>query len=334
MSRSRAVAVGIAAPVLSLLLWGTAVEPRFLLDIQRHEVELPALSAEWSGATVALLADLQVGMWWHNRGMIGKAVDAALDADADLILIAGDFVYAPDTAVVDEAVSLVRPLGDAGIPVLAVFGNHDFSMMSHSSRVRLEIARYLEERLRDVGIRVLENESVAISGREAGALLHVAGVGSAWAGRSDPEEALADVPAGAPRILLMHNPVAFREISSGRAPLTLAAHTHGGQVRLPGLPSESWLHIARPREVVADGWAADTIGRPGNRLYVNRGLGFSRLPLRLFCRPELTLITLRGGAGTPSWRDSAQVVEPEARDGALAGGGLFRSPLSAERLRP
>ena len=145
---------------------------------------------------------------------------------------------------------------------------------------------------------MLENEAVPVALSEGGEPLYVAGIGSAWAERSRPAAALAAVPAGAARIVLAHNPIVYRELPPNAAPLTLAAHTHGGQIRLPLTPSESWLHIARSREVVADGWAVDSVGQAGNRLYVNRGIGFSLVPLRIFCRPELTLFTLRQAEGT------------------------------------
>lgn len=155
------------------------------------------------------------------------------------------------------------------------------------------IAAHLQERLEAAGIEVLENESVHLE--KAGQILHLVGVGSVWAERSRPEVALAGVPPDAPRLVFMRNPVAFRELPPHTAPVVLAAHTHGGQIRLPFFPSESWLDIARSREVIADGWAVDSIGAPGNRVYVNRGIGFSVLPLRFFCRPELTIVTLRKG---------------------------------------
>ena len=59
----------------------------------------------------------------------------------------------------------------------------------------------------------------------------------------------------------------------------------------------SWLDIVREGEVVADGWALDTLGAANNRLYVNRGVGFSTFPVRINCRPELTTITLRRARG-------------------------------------
>ncbi len=72
----------------------------------------------------------------------------------------------------------------------------------------------------------------------------------------------------------------------------MAGHTHGGQVRIPFLPEWSWLTYAVEDEVHADGWI-DGYGAPGNRLYVNRGIGFGTAPIRVNCPPEVTVFTLR-----------------------------------------
>ena len=298
MSALKWIGGALLAAVLLLLVWGAVIEPRYLLDTQAHEAEVPHLPSAWEGGTVALLADLQVGMWMGNTGMVERAVEEALEADPALVLFAGDFVYKPDSATVRRAVALVQPLADAGVPVVAVLGNHDYSMMEKTSEARGAMAGYLASRLEAAGIRVLENEAVPVVLREGGEALYVVGIGSAWAERSRPAAALANVPPNAARIVLMHNAVAYRELPPNTAPLALAAHTHGGQIRLPLTPSESWLAIAQPREVVADGWAEDSIGQAGNRLYVNRGIGFSVVPLRIFTRPELTLLTLRPSRGT------------------------------------
>lgn len=294
MSRRKHIAIGSIALVglaALVLIWGMAVEPRFLLDVEETEATVPGLAAAWEGQRVALVADLQVGMWWDNTGMVRRAVDEALEARPALALIAGDFVYEPDSSKVRLAVDLVRPLAEAGIHTYAVLGNHDYALGAPDGEPNTRIAAYLEEQLESAGIVVLENESVGVD--RDGAALYVAGIGSDWADRSDPMAALSGIPEGAPRVVFMHNPVAFRDIPAHRAPAAFAAHTHGGQIRVPYTPSESWLHIAKQREVIADGWAADTTGAEGNRAYVNRGIGFSVVPIRLFCRPELTLITLR-----------------------------------------
>lgn len=302
----------LLAGFVLLLLWGSAVEPRFLLDVQIHDAPIPELPTSWEGRMVALLADLQVGMWWDNTRMVEKAVARALDAGPDLILIAGDFVYKPDSTVVREAVALVAPLTRGNAPVVAVLGNHDYSLTKPDDEPREELAAYLAAELEGAGITVLENEAIAVgAGGEAG--LWIAGIGSEWAGRNRPLDALSAAPDGAVHIALMHNPVAFREMPAASGVLSLAGHTHGGQVRLPVFATESWLDIARPREVVADGWAADSIGAPGNQLYVNRGLGFSAVPVRIMCKPELTLLTLRRSESV-SPQDATEPGEPDIEE--------------------
>ena len=287
----------LLAALALLLVYGVFVEPRLLLDTEAFEAEVPNLPDAWDGQTVALLADFQVGMWLENDGMVEEALEEALDADPALLLIAGDFLYKPDSARADRAIAMLQPALDAGVPVVAVLGNHDYSLMKKDSAERPPIAEYLQARLEAAGVRVLQNEAAGIEAPSGGSPLYVAGIGSVWAENSDPAAALAGVPAGAARLVLMHNPESFREIAAGEAPLAFGAHTHGGQIRvIPGAAS-SWLDIVRKGEVVADGWAADSIGAARNRLYVNRGIGFSTVPIRINCRPELTLATLRRARG-------------------------------------
>lgn len=281
--------------VLLLILYGAVIEPRVLLDEQYVEAELPGLPPEWDSKQVALLADFQIGMWWDNRGMVSKAVDRIIENRAEMVLIGGDFVYKPDSAKVKEAVNLVRPLVEANIPVYAVLGNHDYSLMKKESNSRPEMANYLTRELEEAGIVVLRNESINIG--TVADPLHLVGIDSEWADNSDPASAMQGIAPDEARIIFMHNPVAYRDFKANTAPLTLAGHTHGGQLRIPLLPSESWLDIARDREVVAEGWSSDKIDKAGNRLYVNRGIGFSLIPVRLFCRPELTLITIKQANG-------------------------------------
>lgn len=303
MKTFKTAAGTVVVSVLLLAAYGVAVEPRFFLDTESHRVEIPDLPADWQGRRVALIADLQIGMWWDNVGMVRKTIRKIISARPALVVIAGDFVYKADSTVVREAVSLVRPLAQAGLPTVAVLGNHDYSMMKHDEPPDENIARLLESELERAGINVLSNESLSVRPGGDGDVLYVAGLDSEWAGRSRPGQALAAVPDDAARIIVMHNPVAYRQLPAGAAPLAIAAHTHAGQIRLKGLPSQSWLDIARPREVVAEGWATDSVGEPGNRLYVNRGIGFSLVPIRIWCVPEITYFTLERAGGDMPARD-------------------------------
>ena len=291
MPSFKKILAGIGILLLLLITYGALIEPRLLMDKREENAYVPNLPDDWNGKRIALIADFQTGMWWDNTGMVSKIVEEITASDVDVVLIAGDLVYKPDTSVVDEAVNLLKPLADNQIPVYAVLGNHDYSLMKEKSEKRPEIASYLEAQLETASIRVLKNQSVNV-GTNANPV-HIVGVGSEWADNSHIDAAMSEVGAKDARIIFMHNPVSYRDFAANTAPLALAAHTHGGQIRLPFTPQNNWLDIVRDREVVADGWSTDEVGADGNRLYVNRGIGFSLVPMRLFCRPELTIFTLQ-----------------------------------------
>lgn len=313
-----------AAVTLSgITVWGVVIEPR-LIDEVHEEVVLANLSAEWEGRTIAVIADLQIGMWLANQDTIRRIVAGLVTARPAAVLIAGDFIYFPSDEDEEEALaevkredlaaslghasdaaSLLRPLTAAGIPTFAVLGNHDYAMMWPTSVPRPRIAAELTATLEGAGIRVLENKAAALhpaahsQGKVAPArTMYVVGVGPHLPGRDRPAEAVGTVPPGAPRIVFMHNPVSFAGLPADTAPLAIAGHTHGGQIRLPFMPRWSWLSLASDRRVPVDGWARD-YGQPGNRLYVNRGIGFSTVPVRINCRPEVTIFTLRSGPRGP-----------------------------------
>lgn len=298
----------------ALLNWGVFIEPRLVEEVHL-EAEITGLPQAWEGRTVAFIADMQVGMPLGNTDTLWRIIKRIIAERPALVLIGGDFVYHPteDDSLAEareefdeeekaetrimiwRAVSYVAPLVEAGLPVYAVFGNHDYAMETESALKLAWVADELETVLERAGIQVLRNESVALQdpgGDSARQALHLVGVDAYYPGEANVHQSLAGLPAKAPRLVLMHNPQSFADIPAGEAPLALSAHTHGGQIRIPGLYSWSWLSIVREHEVHSDGWIKD-FGAPGNRLYVNRGIGFSIFPVRINCRPELTWITLR-----------------------------------------
>lgn len=75
--------------------------------------------------------------------------------------------------------------------------------------------------------------------------------------------------------------------------MAVAGHTHGGQFRLPFSPDNSYLDLTSEEGVRVDGWIEADTGSNENRLYVNRGVGISIVPLRVNCPPEITVFTLQ-----------------------------------------
>ncbi len=305
-------AVLIFAGILILLLiWGVVIEPR-LIDFREESVSIPNLPKVWEGKRVALIADLQIGMWLGNEGTVKKIVNQIIEARPAAVFVAGDFVYKPtdederddvereDThdfmGEVNESAALLRPLTNAGIPVYAVLGNHDYGMNYPESVKNQRLANAVRQTLEANKITVLENSAVKLELSNKNDLempLYIVGIGSRYAGNDKPEIALSQIPENAPRIILMHNPDSFGAIPANAAPLALAGHTHGGQIRIPFTPDWSWMALASSEEIHGDGWIDDNFGQAGNRLYVNRGIGFSSFPVRINCRPEVTFFTLR-----------------------------------------
>ena len=283
------VRIGAALGVLLLLLvvYGVFVEPRLILDEERAEVPLPQLAEADAGTEVAVLSDLQIGMWFDNDGMVGRAVEAVLAAEPDVVLLGGDFVYSTSPGVpeqVDTVMELLDPLLEAGIPTYAVMGNHDYAVGAVDE---------LTTALETAGVPVLENEALLVDGTDG---LHVVGIAPTRPGLADVDAALADVPDGAPRVVLTHNPSIFPELPPDSAPLTLAGHTHCGQIAIPGLPGWSYLELTEQEEVVTDGWAPEDHGAEGNRLFVTCGIGFSVVPARINAPPQVAFFELQPGA--------------------------------------
>lgn len=297
----------LLALILLLIAYGVLIEPRFVLDVEEHVAPIPNLPPEWEGQRVAVLADFQIGMWFANEGMVRRALQEAIDRRPAAILLAGDFLYHPDQQPADlvaEVMELLQPLRDSGVPTFAVLGNHDWALDVREGTINREAARQMREALESAGIRVLENQATTLEPRAAaapgaGTPLYLVGIGAAWPETDEPAQAVGGVPAGAPRIVFMHNPTSFAKIPAGEAPLAVAAHTHGGQIRIPGLPQWSWLAVTEEDETYADGWIEQEYGAADNRLYVNRGIGFSDVPVRINTAPELTIFTLQSSDRLP-----------------------------------
>ncbi|TFV57709.1 metallophosphoesterase [Geodermatophilus sp. DF01-2] len=285
------IIAALGVVLVLLVVYGVLVEPRFILDEERADVPLPQLGQEDAGTTVAVVSDWQIGMWFDNDGMVEDAVETIVAADPDVVLLGGDFVYSSDPGVevqVDRVLSLVEPLVESGVPTFAVLGNHDYAV---------GMADELTAALEGVGIPVLENEAVPVDGAAGGAAgLHVVGIGALRPGVADIDEALADVPDGAPRVVLAHNPSVFPDLPPGSAPLTVAGHTHCGQIAIPGLPGWSYIELTEQEEVVTEGWAPEDYGAEGNRMFVTCGIGFSLIPARINAPPQVAFFELQPGS--------------------------------------
>ena len=180
-------------------------------------------------------------------------------------VVGGEFVE-PET-IAAHLKDLRAPLG-----VYAVLGNHDWWLDGERVRRALE----------STGVRVLENDAARIE--KDGRAFWLAGLADLWTRKPDIEATLAKVTDDAPVIALTHNPDLFPRIPP-RVILTLAGHTHGGQVNLPV--------VGRPVVPSQFGqlYAQGHVQEQGRHLFVTSGVGTSIIPVRFRVPPEIIVLT-------------------------------------------
>lgn len=284
-----------------VVIWGL-VEPYFV-KVREERAAIPNLPAAWEGKEIAVIGDFQIGMWMDNDSTVKEMSERIVEMDPQAVLFLGDYIYHSVDSPAKErerVKELVQPLVDAEIPIFAVLGNHDFAMASKQQEPNEDRAQDVVGMLRELGITVLENEAVPLTlsadgveqGTESPDALYIAGLGAAWPDKADPSKTFQEVPDDAARFVMMHNPETFGTLPAETAPVAVAGHTHGGQMKIPYTPE--WSYTALMTENEDDhiyGWI-DDYGASGNELYINPGVGFSTLPLRINCMPEITVFKL------------------------------------------
>lgn len=157
----------------------------------------------------------------------------------------------------------------------AILGNHDYKYGEH------DVAAALRSR----GIVVLDNERQTVN--FGGHQLDIVGVPDARVFRAESRALLSGLSRETPTIVLAHDPIWFADVPAGPF-LTLAGHTHGGQIAFPGIGAVRNASSAPLR------WSHGLVVEDGRQLYVTAGLGTSLLPLRIGVPPEFAVLDVNG----------------------------------------
>jgi predicted MPP superfamily phosphohydrolase len=256
-------ATGLAGVGLTDVLW---LEPHGV------RVEKLALATGQGGKTVRVVqvSDLHLEEF---DGYFAKIAQTVAGLGPDLIVLTGDYLEEERNirAVLDFLRRLKAPQG-----VYAVQGNWEYWS-------RLE-GENLRRHFHGAGVRLLINEraDLEVNGQQLTIL------GLDYPSASDQLRQLQEQADPARfNLLLSHVPAFAHEYLDRHIGLILSGHTHGGQVRLPLLPP---LYLPRFSGRFVAGLYQ--VGPHSVPLYVNRGIGTSVLPVRLACRPEITVIEL------------------------------------------
>ena len=260
----------LGAPVAALG-YGTFIQ-RFRLSLLEKNLFIPGLPKDLEGLRVVQLTDIHLSPFLSVREL-ERAVEIANETRAHIALVTGDLITT-ESDPLDECLDrLSRLRADAGI--WGCMGNHEI-YAGTEEYTQVEGAR--------LGIHFLRQEARLL--RFGGADLNLAGVDYQRSGRPYLPGVEELIVPGAFNVLLSHNPDAFPVAAQKGFPLTIAGHTHGGQVRVEILGRD--LNIARFFTPYVYG-----IYRQGNSsIFVSRGIGTIGLPARLGAPPEVALLKL------------------------------------------
>ena len=261
-----------------------AVEAADDLVITNYRISPPSWP-KGQRLTITVIADLHAGGPNMGRERIRQVVDTANELGSDLTVLLGDFFAThrfitervPHPVWAAELSGLYAPLG-----VYSVLGNHDWwnnvgSVIHALDKVRLP---------------VMQNDALLLG--PPGRRFWLAGLGdqiayklgpSKFQGVDDLPGTLARIKTDDPVVLLVHEPDIFTQVPD-RVAVTLAGHTHGGQIRLPYAPP-LWIPSA-----YGSRFAYGHIVENDRHLVVSGGLGCSGVPLRLCMPPEIVRIEL------------------------------------------
>lgn len=238
------------------------------LRVAHVPIAIEALPPSAEGMRIAVIGDLHVGLF-SRPSRLKTIFETARAQNPDLVFLAGDLVD-DDPVFAPKLLAGVDALGP-DVPVAGVLGNHE--MYGDPAEM---IAR-----LRGSRVHLLVNDGMAMRGLWlAGLSDYAAQIPSL---RPDFDKALAG-RGGALPIVLSHQPKAFAEAAQRAVPLTLCAHSHGGQC---GIRALHWT--------LAGLFIPYDMGlyrRGASQLYVHTGAGYWLLPWRLGITPEIVLIEL------------------------------------------
>jgi predicted MPP superfamily phosphohydrolase len=277
-AKLKLVLVGAALLFCALGLWAFWLEPASL-TIRRQTIRIPNWHPEHQDLRVAVLTDLHVGSPHAGLDKLKAVVTRTNEEGPDLVIILGDLVIQEVVGgrfIEPELIAGVLGGLRAPMGVFAVLGNHDWWLDGHRVTAALQRA----------GIRVLENDAAVV--QRGGRTFWVVGIADLWTRKPDIAGSLGQTDGTNPVILITHNPDIFPDVPAVVS-LTLAGHTHGGQVNLP--------FVGRPIVPSDFGqrYAMGHIVEDGRHLFVSGGVGTSILPVRFRVPPEVVILTLAVG---------------------------------------
>ena len=258
-------------------LYANRIEPS-LLDIQKLQIKHPLIPNSFEGIKIIQFSDTHLG-FQYNLHQFNKLVEKINLLKPDIILFTGDLMDEPNQYTeINKLIPILKKL-HAPLGKYCIFGNHDHG--GYGSDIYRNI-------METTDFTVLLNESAPIKLKD-GSTIYLLGIDDAMLGKPNLPLTLKNVPKDTFKILLSHAPDLAETASQYPVHWQLSGHSHGGQIKIPFFGALVTPPFA---QIYPEGLYSIGENNPLS-LYVNRGIGTTRLPFRFMSKPELSIFTLK-----------------------------------------
>ncbi|MGN5653081.1 metallophosphoesterase [Bacillus sp. Brlt_9] len=252
-----------------------------LISITKVNIKSSKIPSTFKGFKILQISDLHNKKFGNNQETLIQKVKGE---NPDVIVITGDLIDSKSYDA-DVSMELIRELV-MEYPIYFVTGNHEKWSGKYND---------LEKELKKHHVTVLRNEHVTIQKEEQ--KINLLGIddpefvtGNRDEGnvvKDEISKAKFEMKPATYNVLLSHRPEFLAEYANEKIDLVLSGHAHGGQVRLPFIGG-----LVAPNQGLFPTYTAGLYEKQNTSMVVNRGLGNSVIPQRIFNRPELVVVQL------------------------------------------
>lgn len=259
-----------------------------VLQVSHYKVTSNKIPASFKNFKILQLSDLHSKSFGSANCRLIKKIN---DEKPDIVVMTGDMINTKDTDY-EVFINLAKEMCKS-YKTYYIVGNHEQNLSDDK-------LKNLKNELKSIGVKVLDNEKVTITKGIGSINLYGLWFGlkyykdinkkynqNVYFGTEQIKTILGDLDDNSYNILLTHSPLYFDTYSAWGADLTLSGHIHGGMIRIPFIGG-----LFSPEKEFFPKYNAGKYMIKGKELIVNRGLGNGNFGIRIFNRPEITVITL------------------------------------------
>ncbi|WP_442599311.1 metallophosphoesterase [Neobacillus sp. D3-1R] len=250
------------------------IEPR-LLKVNSYTIKHNDIPKSFNGFKIVQFSDTHLG-FQYDLVQFKKMLRVIKKLEPDVIFFTGDLMDAPNQySHQEEIIPLLKDL-EAPFGKFAIYGNHDHGGYgSNIYKNIMELSNFQILLNKSFEIKLLDQNSI-----------YIIGLDDAMLGNPNFDMALHNIPDDQFKILLSHAPDLADQTVEYGVQLQLSGHSHGGQIQIPFVGALITPPYARK-------YREGFYNINHLKLYVNRGIGTTRLPFRFMSKPEIAVFTLQ-----------------------------------------